>query len=106
MVSWRSPIPQLRDESLRYNEIMHYVYILKSQKDNKIYTGYTDNLENRIEEHNSGKVKSTSSRLPLKLVYYEAYQNKKDAQAREKYLKGGGKAKLDLKRQIKNSLIP
>jgi len=103
MVSWRSPTPQLRGESLRVKS-MHFVYILKSLKDNKIYTGYTNNLEQRIEEHISGKVKSTSSRLPLKLVYYEAYLTKKGAQARERYLKGGGKAKDTLKKQIKNSL--
>lgn len=55
-------------------------------------------------EHEEGAVKSTSFRKPIKLVYYEAYLNKEDAQAREKYLKGGGKAKITLKNQIKNSL--
>jgi putative endonuclease len=84
---------------------MYYVYILKSFKDNKIYTGYTSNLKLRIKEHLEGKVKSTSFRKPIKLVYYEAYLVRKDAQAREKYLKGGGKAKSDLKAQIKQSLI-
>ena len=83
---------------------MYYVYILKSLKDNKIYTGYSSSLKRRISEHLNGDVVSTSSRRPLKLVYYEAYLNKEDAEARENYLKGGGKAKLDLKKQIKNSL--
>lgn len=83
---------------------MHDVYILKSLKDNKIYTGFTSDLRKRIKEHFEGKVKSTASRLPLKLVYYEAYLSKEDAQSRERYLKGGGKAKNILKGQIKNSL--
>lgn len=83
---------------------MYYVYVLKSVKDKNIYTGYTNDLRKRLAEHKSGKVKSTASRIPLKLIYYEAYSNKKDAQAREKYLKGGGKAKLALKGQIRNSL--
>jgi len=83
---------------------MYYVYILKSLKDNNLYTGYTNNLELRIKEHQSGKASSTASRKPFKLIYYEVYLSKKDALAREKYLKGGGKAKLDLKSQIKNSL--
>ena len=85
-------------------KIMFYVYVLRSLRDNKIYTGYTSNLKLRIGEHLIGKVASTASRKPLKLVYYEAYLNKEDAEARENYLKGGGKAKLDLKKQIKNSL--
>ena len=92
--------PQLRGP----NPQMYYVYILKSLRDNKIYTGYTSDLRKRVREHKEGKVTSTTSRNPLILVYYEAYENKKDAQARERYLKGGGKAKKDLKEQIKNSL--
>lgn len=83
---------------------MYYVYVLKSSKDNNVYTGYTSDLKSRMIEHQGGRVESTSSRRPIKLVYYEAYLNKKDAQAREKYLKGGGKAKITLKDQIKNSL--
>ena len=83
---------------------MNFVYILLSLRDKNIYTGYTKSLDKRIKEHKLGKVKSTASRRPLKLIYYEAYVSKRDAQSREKYLKGGGKAKLDLKRQINNSI--
>ena len=83
---------------------MYYVYVLKSLKDSKIYTGYTSDLKKRIKEHKEGKVTSTSFKKPLKLIYYEAYSIKKDAQKRERYLKGGGKAKVTLKLQIKNSL--
>jgi putative endonuclease len=83
---------------------MYYVYILKNLKDNKIYTGYTSNLQRRLNEHKSGRVKSTKHRKPLKLVYYEAYLSKKDAREREKYLKSGGKAKNVIKYQLKHSL--
>lgn len=83
---------------------MYYVYILKSLKDNKIYTGFSSNLKLRLKEHMEGKVISTSYRRPLKLVYYEAYLSEEDAQKREKYLKNGGKAKSVLKVQINSSL--
>ena len=66
---------------------MYYVYVLISEKDNKFYTGYTSDLEKRIEEHLKGKVNSTRYRLPIKLVYFECSINQDDALHREKYLK-------------------
>jgi putative endonuclease len=51
---------------------MHYVYVLKSQKDDKKYVGYTKNLKLRFEHHNKGLVSSTKEKKPLKLIYYEA----------------------------------
>lgn len=83
---------------------MHYVYILKSLKDKRLYIGYTSNLKLRYKEHCDGLVKSTIKRRPLELIYYEAYKNEKDARNREEYLKGGGKAHNTLKEQIKNSM--
>ncbi len=65
----------------------HYVYILLSLKDNKIYTGYTENLKLRFEQHQKGLVESTKNRRPLKLIYAEACLNQQDATHREKYLK-------------------
>ena len=66
---------------------MYYVYVLQSLKDKQFYVGYTDDLKNRFGEHNSGRVVSTKNRRPLKLVYYEACLNQRDATKREKYLK-------------------
>jgi len=83
-----------------------YVYVLKSIKDGNIYTGYTSSIELRYKQHKNGLVKSTKNRRPMKLIYFEAYLDKIDAKKREKYLKAGGKAKNDLKLQIKNSLGP
>jgi putative endonuclease len=66
---------------------MYYIYILQSLKDKNFYVGYTKDLDQRIEQHNSGLVTSTKSRRPLQLVYFEACINQQDATHREKYLK-------------------
>ena len=66
---------------------MHYVYVLISEKDNKFYTGYTSDIEKRIEEHSKGKVNSTKHRLSIHLVYFECSIHQEDALHREKYLK-------------------
>ena len=66
---------------------MFNIYILQSEKDNKLYTGYTNNLKLRLEQHSNGLVESTRYRRPLKLIYSEACLNQKDALHREKYLK-------------------
>ena len=66
-----------------------YVYVLYSEKDKKLYTGVTTNLEKRLEQHEEGLVPSTKYRRPLKLVYYEASVDKVDSYRREKYLKSG-----------------
>ncbi len=78
---------------------MYYTYIIKSKKDGRWYTGYTNNLRKRFLEHNSNKVFSTKDRSPFELIYYEVCVNDQDARAREKYLKSGMG-----KRYIKNRL--
>ena len=65
----------------------YYVYILNSEKDGKNYAGYTKNLKLRLEQHKKGEVESTKYRRPLKLIYFEACLNQKDALKREKYFK-------------------
>ena len=67
--------------------MFYYTYILRSIKDNKMYTGYTKNLKLRFEQHNKGLVESTKDRKPFILMYYEACLNQQDATHREKYLK-------------------
>ena len=66
-----------------------YVYVLRSFRDKKFYTGTTNNLERRLDEHNKGLVFSTKRRLPMDLIYYEACIDKGDAYRRERYLKSG-----------------
>jgi len=80
---------------------MYYVYILFSQKDSKLYVGYTPDLKSRVKKHNSGHVLATKNRRPLKLVYYESYLEESDAKRREKFLKGG-KGREELKIQLKD----
>ena len=82
---------------------MYFVYVLYSFKDRKFYIGYTKNLEKRVSKHLLGEVIATKSRLPLQLIYYEAYADKKDAKGREKFLKGGSGHKY-LNKQLKNFL--
>jgi putative endonuclease len=66
---------------------MFYTYVLKSRKDDALYYGYTEDLAQRFEEHNKGRVESTKNRRPFILLYYEACTEKRDALKREKYFK-------------------
>jgi putative endonuclease len=83
---------------------MFYMYILKSKKDKKLYFGYTNNLAKRIKEHNLGLVESTRPRIPVYLVYYEAYASKQDAVKREHNLKLRARALRQLLIRIRTSL--
>ncbi len=84
--------------------IMFYVYVLRSQKDNNLYIGYSSDLRRRLAEHNSGENKSTKNRLPFTLIYYEAYYSDKDARIRENKLKKFKNSYTELKKRIFNSL--
>ncbi len=84
---------------------MYYVYILKSQKDNNLYYGSTNDLRRRLLEHNKGANKSTKGRKPFDLRYYEAYFKEEDARGREFSLKKDGRALAQLKRRLKRSLL-
>ncbi|MFH1549095.1 MAG: GIY-YIG nuclease family protein [Planctomycetota bacterium] len=64
-----------------------HVYILRSLKDGMLYTGYTRNVEKRLDRHNRGLTKSTRCRRPFELVYVERYPTKSAAIKREIYLK-------------------
>ena len=83
---------------------MFYVYLLQSRIDGKSYIGYTEDLRRRLAEHNSGKSRSTASRKPFDLVYYEAYASQADARVREKRLKTSAGASTALKRRLGDSL--
>ena len=79
---------------------MHYVYILKSSKDNTRYIGTTQDLKRRIQEHNSAGSKFTTPKRPYKLIWYCAFPNKHSAYAFEHYLKSGSGQALLQKRLI------
>ena len=66
---------------------MYEVYILQSLKDKRTYVGYTSNFEQRLTQHNSGQVRSTKYRIPLKVLFTEDFVNIKDAKAKESWWK-------------------
>lgn len=68
---------------------MNYTYVLLSERDGRFYTGSTTDLRARVRDHAGGRVRSTASRAPLVLVYYEACVNLDDARRRERFLKTG-----------------
>ena len=68
---------------------MFYVYLLHSISDRGFYIGYSSDLRKRLAEHKRGASFATKSRGPWKLVYYEAYIERQDAEGRERYLKSG-----------------
>jgi len=81
----------------------YYVYVIQSQKDRQLYTGYTGNISKRLVEHNKGMVESTKNRLPMCLIYWEGCLNQQDATKREKYLKTAW-GKRYIKNRLKNYL--
>jgi putative endonuclease len=71
---------------------MWHVYLLKCS-DGTVYTGCTENLEERMKRHEKGQVSYTSSRLPFVLIMYISFNDKYKAFQFERYLKSGsGKA--------------
>ena len=65
----------------------YVIYAIKSSVDNRIYVGFTENLEKRIKEHNQGRTKSTKGFRPWFLIYNENVETRIEARKREKYLK-------------------
>ena len=84
---------------------MFCVYVMRSKVDNGLYIGYTDDLERRLREHNSGLSRSTKYRAPFDLIYCEIYKAKRDAIARERKLKKFKNSYTELKNRLKDSLL-
>lgn len=81
----------------------YYVYVLQSETDGSFYTGYTNDLKKRLEQHQSSKAFSTKGGRPLKLIYYEFCLNEHDAKRGERYLKTAW-GKRYIKNRLKNYL--
>jgi putative endonuclease len=79
--------------------MFYYTYLLKSKKDGRMYTGFTNNLRKRLWEHNNGKSTYTKGRGPFEVIYYEGCLLEEKARSRELYLKSGMG-----KRYLKNRL--
>jgi putative endonuclease len=73
---------------------MYYVYIVKSLSTGKKYIGHSQNLEERLARHNSGREQSTKTGKPWVLVYNEVFDTRALAMKRERQLKSykGGEA--------------
>ncbi|MEK7197956.1 MAG: GIY-YIG nuclease family protein [Patescibacteria group bacterium] len=84
--------------------MFYYVYVLKSVKDGSIYVGANHDLRARFLLHNKGRVHSTRSKMPWKIVYYEAFISKEDAFSREASLKLHAQGLRRLKERLQNSL--
>ena len=87
-------------------EFLNYTYKLKCS-DGTLYTGWTNDLEKRVEAHNSGKgAKYTKARRPVELAYYEEFETKEQAMKREYAIKQLGrkeKQKLIAGKKVKLS---
>ncbi len=69
---------------------MHYVYLIKSLKiSDKTYIGYTTDLKQRLDKHNTGGSVYTANYRPWKLVMYLCFDSESKAREFEKYLKSG-----------------
>jgi putative endonuclease len=82
----------VRFSLLRLSKIkfMWYTYVLESINNQHLYTGYTDDLRRRLKEHNEGRGgEYTKIHGKWKLIFYEAYSEKKDAAKAEKFFKSG-----------------
>lgn len=84
----------------------YYVYILFSLKDKGLYIGFTTDLKKRLNQHAKSQVTATKLRTPFRLIHYEFFIDRKDAKAREEFLKSGyGRKQLKeaLKRTLENT---
>ena len=82
---------------------MFYVYVLRSESDAGFYIGFSTDLKRRLSEHTRGASFATKSRGPWKLIYYEAYTEREDAEGREKFLKSGAGRRF-LRAQLRHYL--
>ena len=83
---------------------MFYVYVLRSESDSGFYIGFSTDLKRRLSEHTLGASFATKSRGPWKLIYYEAYTEREDAEGREKFLKSGAGRRF-LRAQLRTTWI-
>ena len=83
---------------------MFYVYFLRSKDNlNQFYVGYTEDIQERLNKHNTGQVQSTKPYHPWTLIYYEVFTSIVDAKQREQYLKTT-KGRRTLRLMLQNTL--
>ena len=65
----------------------YYVYVLQNEKDDSFYVGSTQDLNQRVERHNTGRSRYTKNRGSWKLLYTEQYDTRAQAMQREQQIK-------------------
>jgi len=83
------------------NEKQYYTYVLYSRDYDKIYIGYTSDLERRLYFHNQGIKGWTAKFTPWESIYHETFKDKSSAMKREKQLKSYQGRKF-----IKDKVLP
>ena len=83
---------------------MYLVYILKSVKFRKTYTGITDNLQRRLDQHNNGNSEYSSRYLPWEILYKETVLDRNAARMRERYFKSAAGRRW-IKRNLFNNFV-
>jgi len=68
---------------------LFFVYVIRSRVNGYFYVGLTGDVERRIDEHNSGKTKSTKPYKPWVFLFSEEFETRVEARKREVYLKSG-----------------
>ena len=65
----------------------YHVYVLLNEAKTRTYTGVADDIDKRLAEHNSGKVKSSSPYRPYKIAHTESFETLREARQKEKFYK-------------------
>ena len=81
----------------------YFVYLIGNYRKTKLitYVGYTNNLEKRVNSHNSGTGAKFTRGKNWKLIYHEKYQTRREAMLRENYLKNNRELRNFIKNKYK-----
>ncbi len=82
-----------------------FTYIIQSETSGRYYIGSTQNIEERLKRHNTGRSTYTKNKGPWKLVYNEGYKTRSEALKREYYLKSL-KSRTRIEKLIKSAMAP
>ena len=80
---------------------MYFIYVLRSLRTGRHYTGFAEDPMQRLGQHNKGITKSTKNRGPWELVYQETFETRAAAMRRERFLKSG-QGREELKRILRS----
>ena len=82
---------RLRENATLHYKVLtvmsYYAYVLRSESHGTNYYGSCEDLDKRLNQHNTGKVRYTKGRMPWKLNYYEEFETRSEAMKREKFFK-------------------